>query len=90
MLLDIIIIISSIKHQHDNLAEFSRDTKLLFITIIIMSVPLIFLVIFIILFSKPTARYYFQAIILMSFPQPHNYNFLVAPKCQHCYLVPMQ
>ena len=68
MLLDIIIIISSIKHQNDNLAKFSRDTTLLFITIKIMSVPLIFLVIFIILFSKPTARYYFQAIILMSFP----------------------
>ena len=83
----IIIIIPYIKHQNNNPAKFSRDTTLLFITIIIMSVPLIFLVIFIILFSKPTARYYFQPIEIMSLPLQHNYNFTVAPKSQHYYLM---
>ena len=57
-----------------------------------MSVPLIFLVKFIILFSKPTSHYYFQPIIIMSLPQPHDviYNFTVAPKSQHYYLVPIR
>ena len=48
-----------------------------------MSVSLIFLVIFIILFSKPTWHYYFKPIIIMLLTQPHNYNFTVAPKSQY-------
>ena len=45
---------------------------------------------FIILFSKPISHYYFQPIIIKSVPQTQNYNYTVAPKSQHYYLVPIQ
>ena len=86
----IIFIISYIKHQNNNLAKCSRDTTLLFYHNNNYVSSADFLVIFIILFSKPTSHYYFQPIIIMSLPQPHNYNYTVAPKSQHYYLVPIQ
>ena len=39
---------------------------------------------------KTNITYYFQPIIIMSLPQPHNHNFIVARKSQHYYLVPIQ
>ena len=69
----IIIIISYIKHQNNNLAIFFKTGHYCFITIIIMSVHLIFLVIN----SFPTADLIiFVRFLLIFFPQHLNGRFL--------------
>ena len=83
----LIIIISYVKHQNNNLTKFSRDTTLSFYQNNNYVSSADFSCSFLLLFCSQNQHH---IIIIMSHPQPHIYNFTAAPKNQHNYLVPIQ